>query len=569
LFDKELEKKILAEVDADELFKHVEFFSGFVRTSGSPGEFKAVDYVKNKLEEYGVPVEVHEFESLLSYPIDAELELSTPEHKMVECLTHAFSATGEVTGELVYVGEGYSKDFDKVDVKGKIVLCDGLTAGLEHMAEDHGALAAVHIRGEYVNEDIVTLIWGTPTPRWLYLYPNIPIVSVNRENGEYIKNLVKSNPVKIRVKTKTDTDWRKIQLAVASISGATEPDRHVLIGGHIDSWHEGTTDNATGNATCLELARVLMKYKDQLKRGVKITWWPGHSTGRYSGSAWYADNFWLDLHENCITYINIDSPGVKGGTIRQPSSMPEGIHFAEITVEDIVGERGESRWGKCKMGDQSFLGIGIPSISFYTSIPKQHKVYGSGGSWWWHTIHDVFDKADKDILELDTKVYAILANRLCSTAILPFNYTRVAEAYIVAIKSLQSKIGSLFDLSPALKLAETLKLQTEELNGAIDGLLSIRGKNHAFETINSCIIQLGRTLNPILHTESGKFDQDPAVMFRPIPLLQHITDLKSLDPKSSEFRFLKTHLIRQRNLVVNALNTASTMIKDTLNALTK
>ena len=62
MFNKEVEKKILAEVDANELFKHVEFFSGFVRTSGSPGEFKAVDYVKKKLEEYGVPVKIHEFE---------------------------------------------------------------------------------------------------------------------------------------------------------------------------------------------------------------------------------------------------------------------------------------------------------------------------------------------------------------------------------------------------------------------------------------------------------------------------------------------------------------------------
>jgi len=342
-FEKEIEKKILDEVNSDELFSHVKFLSDIVRTSGTPGEEQAIEYVMNKLEKYGVPTKLYEFESLLSYPISAEIEVINPDKKTVDCITHAFSASGEKSAELIYVREGTQKDYDSVDVKGKIVLCDNITAGLEQMPEKHGAIASVHIRGEYVCNDIVTLIWGTPTTRWAHLMPTIPVVSVNKENGEALKELVKSQRVEIRVKAVTDTAWRNIKLPVAEIPGSSESN-YCLIAGHIDSWHEGVTDNATGNATCLELARILMKHKNQLKRGVKIAWWPGHSTGRYSGSAWYADNFWEDLHENCIAYINIDSPGVKGGTIRQPSGMPESQNLSELTVEEIVGERGASRW---------------------------------------------------------------------------------------------------------------------------------------------------------------------------------------------------------------------------------
>ncbi len=568
--DKNLEKKILVEIDANELFKHVEYFSTLDRISGGPGEDQAIEYIKKTLEEYGVPVELHEFESLLSYPKTAELEILTPEKKHVECITHAFSASSEESGELVYVNTGQKEDYEAIDVKGKIVLCKGLTAGLERMAEDHGALAAIHVRGEYIHEDIVTLIWGTPTPHWTPLLPSIPIISINKEDGTHLQEIAKTQRVHVRVKTINDTTWRKINVTVASISGTTEPERFLLIGGHIDSWYEGVTDNATGNATCLELAKILKKYQQQLKRGVKIAWWPGHSTGRYSGSTWYADNFWLDLHENCIAYINIDSPGVKGGTERQPSSIPEALQFAEVVVEEFGESKGESRWGECKMGDQSFLSLGIPSISFYTSIPKQHDVYGSGGAWWWHTKYDTLDKADKEILAKDTKVYALLASRLCTYPVLPYDYTCVADVYITALTRLQNQVNALFDLEPAIKLAENLREQALKLNNAVKTMITLYKElekiklQEALEIINTCLMQLSRVLNPVLHTEFGKYDQDPAVPFHLIPVLQQVVKLNTLDIKSSEFRFLKTHLIRKRNQVAHALYKASIIIKNSL-----
>ncbi len=54
-FEKEKEKIILDEVNSDELFSHVKFLSDIVRTSGTPGEEQAIEYVMNKLEKYGVP----------------------------------------------------------------------------------------------------------------------------------------------------------------------------------------------------------------------------------------------------------------------------------------------------------------------------------------------------------------------------------------------------------------------------------------------------------------------------------------------------------------------------------
>jgi Zn-dependent M28 family amino/carboxypeptidase len=85
----------------------------------------------------------------------------------------------------------------------------------------------------------------------------------------------------------------------------------VLVHGHYDSWDVGIGDNATGDSTLLELARVLWTHRDALRRSVKIAWWPGYSTGRYAGSTWFVDAFVLELDRNCLARINCDSPGCR------------------------------------------------------------------------------------------------------------------------------------------------------------------------------------------------------------------------------------------------------------------
>ena len=105
--------------------------------------------------------------------------------------------------------------------------------------------------------------------------------------------------------------WYRQPLPVVEIKGREEPEKFVLLHGHYDSWDVGVGDNATGDATLLEIARVLWAHRDQLRRSVRIAWWPGHSTGRYAGSTWFADRFAIDLDENCVAQINCDSPGCR------------------------------------------------------------------------------------------------------------------------------------------------------------------------------------------------------------------------------------------------------------------
>ena len=51
-------------------------------------------------------------------------------------------------------------------------------------------------------------------------------------------------------------------------------------------------DNGSANALMLEVLRVLLPYREKLRRSLRLTFWSGTLHGRYAGSAWYADNFW-------------------------------------------------------------------------------------------------------------------------------------------------------------------------------------------------------------------------------------------------------------------------------------
>ena len=168
--------------------------------------------------------------------------------------------------------------------------------------------------GKNIHEGICTSIWGAPTAESLGRKPTVPVVCINHPDGEPLIADVQRGPVRASVKTWLREGWMRCLLPVAEIRGQEDPDEFLLVHGHYDSWYEGIGDNATGDAALLELARVLWGLRDRLKRSVRIAWWPGHSTGRYAGSTWYADTFADEIDEHCIAQLDIDSPGCADAT---------------------------------------------------------------------------------------------------------------------------------------------------------------------------------------------------------------------------------------------------------------
>jgi len=579
-----LERSLTSHVDPAEAWSHVEKFSSIVRTAGTAGEREAIDYLIGKLREYGIPYELHQFDAFVSHPLEASLEILEPERISIPCRPCAFAASTPEEGMVAEVVSlvsaeradkagmifarqaGRSSEYDAVDVTGKIVLTTGGGPDGIRNAQEHGAVAHCHIwpsDEDVIHERIVTSIWGTPTPESIGRLPKICAIDLKKADGERLMALCERGKVVARLKTKVFIGWRPVLLPVATIKGNDDSGQFLLIGGHHCSWFVGTTDNATGNASMLEMARVLHQNRDKLGRSVRIAWWPAHSHGRYAGSTWYADNAFDDLRRDCIGYLNIDSPGVRGAVLWDCFfNHAEVERFMGQVMKDATGEPQEIK-RPFKAGDQSFLGVGVPSLGAYPMIPLDSPdravVGGSGNGYWWHSPADTLDKGDPERLAFDTKLYLTIAGRLSTSEKLPYEFITAAKDFEKLLAELQSIAGSHLDLSSVLGAAEQFHSIVERLDQVRAELSGEEAK-----AFNATLMRLSRILSPVLYTVAGDYEQDPALQTPMLPGLQPVRKLSSLDPSGDDYGFLRTRLVRERNRTEDALKRAAAEVESFL-----
>ncbi len=561
-------------VSAETLQRHLEWFSKVRRDTGDVGENRAAEYVAAELKAAGVPVTLHPYDAFLSYPIRATLEVLEPERLQLRCLTHSFARSTGPSGlvtDLVHLDDG-----DVNRAAGRGALIDGLATPVTVLRASKAGCAAV----VFANQDfmlhnmIVTTIWGTPGLDQLDRLPQVPVVTVNKEDGGRLKALLaRGRGVRLRIVTEVKTGWFRALVPEARIPGTEEPETFVLCGGHYCAWEVGTTDNATGNACLIELAKILWENRAHLRRSVRVCWWPGHSHGRYSGSTWYADTFFTDLAEHCIAYHNIDSPGVKGATkyvARHTTAEVE--RFCRDVIGQVTGQAEAPVHRPSRAADQSFLANGVPSFSTYPFLPDDHPdrrpwTGGGANAWWWHSEFDTLDKGDKDILALDTRVSLTAVMVLCNAEVLPIDHVATAREIHDTVAALQQKVAGHLDLGSLIEEAKRFLGAAERLEAAKAGAKGPRAR-----TLNEALMRLSRVLNPVTYSQSGRFQHDPAesspvMRATASQILVGLTRAAALPTLAgqADSGFLRAQAVREKNRVVTALREARRLVEGVFN----
>jgi N-acetylated-alpha-linked acidic dipeptidase len=358
--------------------------------------------------------------------------------------------------------------------------------------------------------------------------------------------------------------WYPQKIPVVDVPGAVEPGRFVLVHGHYDSWEVGVGDNATGDATLLELARVLWSNRDKLRRSVRIAWWPGHSTGRYAGSTWFADAFAIDLDENCVAQVNCDSPGCRWATsYHQTTCMAEAKAHVASVIEEVTGQSPKFKRPN-QAGDYSFNNIGFSSYYMLSSTmpddlraeKNYYAVSGCGGNIAWHTENDTIEIADRTILDTDIRIYLLSVLRHANAEILPVDWLKTVEEFEGTMAAYEQAAGDHADLTPSRTALEALKSRLQALHA---GIASGRVKPDA---ANEALMRLARVLVPINFTREPRFRHDPAYTVPPLPTLAVATELSRLQPP--RLGFAKTQLLRGQNRFVAAMNDAVRIVDGAL-----
>ena len=566
----ELATRLRDRIDTAGLRAQVNAIVVHPRPSGSLGENAAIDHIVETLRGARIPVEIHAFWAYVSDPVSASVSVPSVSFEP-DAITAAYS--GSVEGlEGVGVDVGGADDLPRIDLTsgeileleaygsadlgGKIALVEGLPMPeVAWVLEKLGAAGAVFINPrERLNELITTTVWGTPSRRSAHRVPSLPVAQVRASDGERLRELASSGAT-LRLDVSTDTGWKELRLVVARIDPPKVEDApYVLLGGHIDSWYYGATDEGASNAAMMELARAFWAERASLRRGLVVAWWPGHSNGRYAGSTWFADQYFEELTARGIAYMNIDGIGQIDA---QLFSVRASMSLAGLGSE-MVGELTRSEPTVALPGrdsDQAFNGIGLPQLQFGHSRSAE-----DGGYWWWHTAEDTIDKIDLDILELDTELYAVALARLLADEVPPFDIEAETTALVEQLVELQETAGMDFDLSQSVDAARTLSERAAALATRIEevALMPWRARRWFQRVdIDRALVRIMRPLHRVIHTRSGPFHPDPALSVGALPGLIPVRELGSLEVDSRRYGFLLVDLARERNRLQAALREAT------------
>ena len=575
----EIENKIISSLSIEEPQALLNLFSTLVRSSGKEDEFAAVNYITERLRHYGIHYQVYEPTLYISLPLESSLEFKeSSSWESIRCTSPSFSADtefewveapGAMTTSTVREEDDYVFDPTAVnrdaDVKGRIAFCEGtFSPDMVRTLEDMGAVGIIMINpGEQIHESNCSTVWGTPTLDNMDRLPAIPIVSISRPDGDRLLSKWQKGGVSLRLQTRMDVGWRRCMMPVAEIRGCDEPESFILVHGHLDSWYYGLCDNGTGDATLLELARVLHGAREGLGRSVRIAWWPGHSHGRYAGSTWYADNFAIDIDEHCVAQMNIDSAGAKWATsYKNAMFMEEAAAFARKTIKDHTGQISTGRRPQ-RAGDYSFNNIGVTSIYMALSeIPEEvrrekgfYPVGGNGGnSVSWHSDQDILDYVGFDVLMQDLKVYSATICRLANSLLLPYDFRETAVSHLTRLEYYQGIAGDRFDLSLAIEAIDNLSHHLENFYAGAHRALAEAPDDsiRSMQKYNKKLLALARVLIPIDYVNLARFEHDPAVPIPPLGRLEPIKDLDALENNPHLRHITLNTLVRRRNQIVSA-----------------
>jgi len=323
------------------------------RLTSSPGFFRAANYAKQQLTQWGltgstldpwgefgkswdlqksyVAMTAPYYKPLIAYPKAWCGGTNGPRSASVILITAKDSAAlgqykGKLAGKILIsdLDETYQQSFkpdatrwtdEQLDSMAKVPMRPVDTAEMRRRRAqfNRGALAFQNaLKSLAQQEGAVAILSESPRGHDGTIFaqgggsyqPSAPenfldIVTSLEDYMTIVRLLRAGIPVSIdaEVKTKFITDDTKGYNVIAEIKGTDKKlkDEIVMLGGHLDSWHSatGATDNAAGCAVMMEAIRILKTLGIQPRRTIRIALWSGEEEGLL-GSRGYVKKTFAD-----------------------------------------------------------------------------------------------------------------------------------------------------------------------------------------------------------------------------------------------------------------------------------
>ena len=169
--------------------------------------------------------------------------------------------------------------------------------------------------------------------------PNVPS---GWQGGLPLPYHVGPGPAEVQFSVDMEYKIRPIWNVIATIRGAVEPERWVLIGNHRDAWVYGAVDPSSGTAATLEMCRALgeaVKAGWKPRRTLVYASWDAEEYGLVGSTEW-ADDHAKELDEKAVLMLNVDS------AVAGPELDIDGVPSLRDLMLDAAGAVLDVRTGK-------------------------------------------------------------------------------------------------------------------------------------------------------------------------------------------------------------------------------
>uniref|UniRef100_A0A0B7B352 Aminopeptidase NAALADL1 n=1 Tax=Arion vulgaris TaxID=1028688 RepID=A0A0B7B352_9EUPU len=333
--------------------------------------------------------------------------------------------------------------------------------------------------------------------------------------------------LKVEVTVNNFLDTRPIHHVIGIIKGREEPDRYVLLGNHHDAWVYGAVDPQSGGVALshvVDLFGQLLKLDYRPRRTLIFCSWDAEETGLIGSSEWVKDNLKV-LYERSVAYLNVDmsaqgnytllasvSPLLQDALYDAAKQVPSPISDYK-TLYDLWLARPISNDGDPKEPRVSYsLGAGSDHAKFYqlagvpctdirmffdskkyplSSYPLYHSSYDNSFSY--ENYQDpgfVYTKAL-------TQFWAVLANNLADSSILPLNVQRYSAAVSKFINDLLNIYRDVWtknhvNIDALVSAVDNFTVATEYFQSALSAEQDLDKKPYRLRMYNDKMIQLER-----------------------------------------------------------------------------
>jgi N-acetylated-alpha-linked acidic dipeptidase len=334
-----LEERFRALPEAARINTYLKRMAAKPHHAGSPASRAVAEYALGLFREWGLKAEIEEFQVFLPYPASRSLKMTSPvtyEAKLKEAAFgeddntadegmlptfNAYSAAGDVSGELVYVNYGLPTDYavlkkNGIDVRGKIVIArygQSWRGVKPKVAAENGAIGCLlysdprddgYYRGDVypkglwrpstgvqrgsvmemadqVGDPLTPGIGATKEARRIPMeevrvMQKIPVLPISYEDAQpLLANLGGAvvpeewkgalpltyhfgpGPAKVDLSLRFDNQVRPIHDVIVRIPGSEFPEQWIVYGNHHDAWVHGASDPLSGASSLLETGRAL------------------------------------------------------------------------------------------------------------------------------------------------------------------------------------------------------------------------------------------------------------------------------------------------------------------------